>query len=71
MYSEEERLDALESGVRCAVLAPAGPQRSRLLALYYKDERTKKLPNFPVLEKMYLYFRTFLIYLLIFAICFI
>jgi len=52
--SETERVDALECGVRCAILAPAGPQRSRLLALYYKDERSKKLPNYPVLEKMFL-----------------
>jgi COP9 signalosome complex subunit 4 len=54
VYSEEERIDALGSGVRCAVLAPAGPQRSRLLALYYKDERSKKLNNYAVLEKMFL-----------------
>jgi len=44
----------LERGVRAAILAPAGPQRSRLLALFYKDERTRSLPNFPVLEKMFL-----------------
>jgi len=52
--SETERTDALECGVRCAILAPAGPQRSRLLALYYKDERSKKLANYPVMEKMFL-----------------
>jgi len=51
--NEEERMDALECGVRCSVLAPAGPQRSRLLALYYKDERAKQLENFPILEKMF------------------
>jgi COP9 signalosome complex subunit 4 len=52
--SEESRIDALECGIRCAVLAPAGPQRSRLLALYYKDERSKKISNYPILEKMFL-----------------
>jgi len=51
---EHERLDVLESGIRCAILAPAGPQRSRLLALYYKDERASELKSYPVLEKMFL-----------------
>jgi COP9 signalosome complex subunit 4 len=38
--------------VTCAILAPAGPQRSRLLGALYKDERTPRLHNFRVLEKM-------------------
>jgi len=54
LVPEHEREAVLERGVRAAVLAPAGPQRSRLLALYYKDERTRGLPNFAILEKMFL-----------------
>eukprot|EP00962_Isochrysis_galbana_P018348 scaffold5296_cov105-Isochrysis_galbana.AAC.12 len=38
--------------VTCAILAPAGPQRSRLLGTLYKDERTPRLHSFRVLEKM-------------------
>lgn len=45
---------SLEFAVRCVVLAPAGPSRQRALGLLYKDERTATLPNFPILEKMYL-----------------
>jgi len=54
LVPEAEREVVLERGVRAAILAPAGPQRSRLLALFYKDERAKTLPNFPILEKMFL-----------------
>eukprot|EP01123_Difflugia_compressa_P010954 TRINITY_DN4156_c0_g1_i1.p1 TRINITY_DN4156_c0_g1~~TRINITY_DN4156_c0_g1_i1.p1 ORF type:complete len:392 (+),score=83.88 TRINITY_DN4156_c0_g1_i1:67-1242(+) len=50
----DERMQALESGVRCAVLAPAGPQRSRLLAMYYKDDKAPQLESYTVLEKMFL-----------------
>ena len=32
----------------------AGPQRSRVLATLYKDERCNKLPIFPMMEKVYL-----------------
>jgi COP9 signalosome complex subunit 4 len=38
----------------CAVLAGAGPQRSRMLATLYKDDRSQRLPHFSILEKMYL-----------------
>ena len=38
----------------CTILAPAGQQRSRMLATLYKDERCQQLPAFNVLEKMYL-----------------
>jgi len=51
---EDERMQALEAGVRCAVLAPAGPQRSRLLAMYYKDDKAPQLESYTVLEKMFL-----------------
>jgi len=51
---DDERMQALDAGVRCAVLAPAGPQRSRLLAMYYKDDKAPKLESYTVLEKMFL-----------------
>jgi COP9 signalosome complex subunit 4 len=51
---EEERIQALTFSVQCAILASAGPKRSRVLATLYKDERTKDLPIFPILEKMFL-----------------
>lgn len=38
----------------CTVLASAGQQRSRMLAILFKDERCQQLPAFAILEKMYL-----------------
>eukprot|EP01027_Heterolobosea_sp_BB2_P025908 GEZU01039781.1.p1 GENE.GEZU01039781.1~~GEZU01039781.1.p1 ORF type:complete len:248 (+),score=87.75 GEZU01039781.1:170-913(+) len=49
---EEEQLEALTSAIICAILAAAGPQRSRILSTLYKDERCSKLEIFNVLEKM-------------------
>jgi COP9 signalosome complex subunit 4 len=49
-----ERLQCLETAIVCAVMAPAGPQRSRQLATLYKDERSMELPVFGILEKMFL-----------------
>jgi len=54
IVGESERLDALKFAVQCAILAKAGPQRSRMLAMLYKDERTPKLDIHSILEKMYL-----------------
>ena len=34
--SEPERLQALEKAIHCALLAPAGVQRARLIATFYK-----------------------------------
>ncbi|ORX55109.1 signalosome subunit 4 [Hesseltinella vesiculosa] len=51
---EDERLQCLSAAVQCAVLAGAGPQRSRTLATLYKDERTHQLSSFAILEKTYL-----------------
>lgn len=51
---EDDRMHALTAAVICAVLAGAGPQRSRLLATLYKDERAQRTPHFGILEKMYL-----------------
>lgn len=54
VLDEEERTRALSSAIVCAVLAPAGPQRSRTLGNLYKDERTPEVPEFGILEKMFL-----------------
>jgi len=51
---DEERITALKNAMICTILAPAGQQRSRMLATLYKDERCQQLPAFNVLEKMYL-----------------
>ena len=52
--SEAELTLALQQAATCAILAPAGPQRSRLLGTLYKDERSARLPNHGVLEKMFM-----------------
>lgn len=54
LSKEAESKRALESAIVCVILAPAGPNRSRLLALMYKDERSSKLALYPILEKMFL-----------------
>lgn len=51
---EEELEQALTSAVTCCILAAAGPQRSRVLANLYKDERCARLPVFSFLERVYL-----------------
>jgi len=53
LMSETELVEALESAVTTAILAPAGPSRARLLALLYSDERSKSVQNFFLLEKMF------------------
>ena len=42
------------AAVTCAVLAPAGPNRSRVLAALCRDERTSLLPTHNILTKMFL-----------------
>ncbi len=54
MVEEEDLVQALGAAVTCTILSAAGPQRSRVLATLYKDERTARLPVFPFLEKVYL-----------------
>ncbi|KAI1383057.1 uncharacterized protein F4822DRAFT_422057 [Hypoxylon trugodes] len=51
--SEDERLHTLSMAVKCAILAPAGPLRSRALGKLLKDERSAGLPEFGMLEKMF------------------
>lgn len=50
--SEESVLELLQAAVVCTILAPASAQRSRMLAMLYKDERAAAVPQFPFLEKM-------------------
>lgn len=52
--SEDERLHTLGMAIKCAILAPAGPMRSRILGRLYKDERAAQLGEFGILEKMFL-----------------
>ncbi|KAG6248671.1 hypothetical protein E4U24_002577 [Claviceps purpurea] len=52
--SEDERLHTLGMAIKCAILAPAGPQRSRMLGKLYKDDRAPQLAEFGMLEKMVL-----------------
>ncbi|GAA6009923.1 uncharacterized protein JCM10292_001037 [Rhodotorula paludigena] len=52
--AEEERLQALGAAIICAVLAPAGPIRARLLASLYRDERSTQSDQFSILSKMFL-----------------
>ncbi|CCX29638.1 hypothetical protein FPQ18DRAFT_329628 [Pyronema domesticum] len=53
--SEEEKMQCLSSAITCAVLAGAGPLRSRSLATLYKDDRSPLLQrDYSLLEKMHL-----------------
>eukprot|EP00038_Savillea_parva_P009180 m.181758 g.181758 ORF g.181758 m.181758 type:complete len:416 (-) comp15352_c0_seq1:195-1442(-) len=47
---EEQRLHALRSATICVILAPAGPRRTRILGILFKDERSRSLPTFAILE---------------------
>ncbi|KAL2175444.1 uncharacterized protein P884DRAFT_206177 [Thermothelomyces heterothallicus CBS 202.75] len=51
--AEEERLHTLSMAIKCAILAPAGPMRSRALGQLYKDERSAGLEEYGILEKMF------------------
>lgn len=53
ILDEETSLDKLSRGIKCVVLAPAGPSRDRLLAKYYRDERVSHLQGFGFLEALY------------------
>lgn len=53
VISDEDLLISLENAVTCAILAKAGGPRVRVLAMLYRDSRTRNLKNFKVLEKMH------------------
>ncbi|KDO26597.1 hypothetical protein SPRG_08001 [Saprolegnia parasitica CBS 223.65] len=50
----DDLLQLLGKATTCAILAATGPQRSRLLATLYKDERIKSMEHAGILEKLYL-----------------
>jgi COP9 signalosome complex subunit 4 len=52
--AEEDRLQALSAAIKTAILAPAGPTRSRALGKLYKDERSTETEEYGILEKMFL-----------------
>ncbi|KIW48159.1 uncharacterized protein PV06_00777 [Exophiala oligosperma] len=54
MADEEDRKRALSAAIKTAILAPAGPQRSRTLANLYKDERSAETDEYGILENMFL-----------------
>lgn len=49
----QEQMACLGSAATCIILAPAGPQRTQVLRLIYNDDRTRMLPDFHILEKLY------------------
>ena len=51
--SEEDKLELLKNSITCAILAPVGTYKSRILTTLTKDERSKNCPNFEMLEKMF------------------
>ena len=52
--AEEDRLMALSAAIKTAILAPAGPQRNRMLGKLYKDDRSIETQEYGILEKMFL-----------------
>ncbi|KAK2988739.1 hypothetical protein RJ640_021004 [Escallonia rubra] len=52
LIDEDALEQALAAAVTCTILAAAGPQRSRVLATLYKDERCSKLKIYPILQKL-------------------
>jgi COP9 signalosome complex subunit 4 len=53
-YASSKTEPRRSAAVTCAVLAPAGPNRSRILSSLCRDERTAELPTYSVLSKMFL-----------------
>lgn len=51
---EGDRMDVLNSAIICAILASAGPQRARMLATLYKDDRCATLDLYGAMEKMFM-----------------
>ena len=55
LVEEADRLNCLCAAIKCAVLGPAGPLRSRTLAKLYKDDRAAQTGElFTILEKIFL-----------------
>lgn len=51
--AESDLLQLLLCASTCTILASAGPQRARLLASLFKDERTQHLEHYEMLQKIY------------------
>mmetsp|Transcript_18376 Transcript_18376/g.33021 ORF Transcript_18376/g.33021 Transcript_18376/m.33021 type:complete len:391 (+) Transcript_18376:1776-2948(+) len=51
--AENDLLQLLLCASTCTILASAGPQRARLLASLFKDERTQHLEHYDMLQKIY------------------
>jgi len=54
VVDSEERDNFLGKAIICAVLAPAGPQRGKMLAKLYKDDRASSADDYAILEKIFL-----------------
>eukprot|EP00124_Ichthyophonus_hoferi_P003499 Ihof_evm4s306 gene=Ihof_evmTU4s306 len=54
VVDDDDRMTSLTHALNCAILASAGPQRSRVLATLYKDERCQHLQFYGILKSMYL-----------------
>ncbi|KAJ9446353.1 COP9 signalosome complex subunit 4 [Diplonema papillatum] len=55
LVSGDEQAYSLKQAIVCVMLSDAGPQRSRLLAALYKDDRTQELEElYRILQKMLL-----------------
>jgi len=54
IINPKESLEKLEQGMKCTILSPAGPNRARLLAKFYKDDRSSTLPGAKLVEKMFM-----------------
>ena len=52
--SAEDTAQALHYAIACAILAPAGPRRARILAVLYKDERSRSTALFGLLEAIHM-----------------
>eukprot|EP00944_MAST-04C_sp_MAST-4C-sp1_P006261 g6261.t1 len=53
LIESDDLLQLLNKAIVCAILAKAGPQRSRMLGALFKDARTHDSQHFRVLESMY------------------
>lgn len=53
IIGEGDAAEALNFAITCAILAPAGPRRSRVLAILYNDERSRSLSVHPLLESIH------------------
>ncbi|GJQ08535.1 hypothetical protein GpartN1_g326.t1 [Galdieria partita] len=53
-HAQSVYVDFLNHAVICAIVSPAGPQRSRILAALFRDDRTHSLISFEMLQAVYM-----------------